>query len=118
MIDIDIAIADRIDRAIVVRNEYSIEHAGGQSWVVQHPDEPERTYLVDMSERKCSCPDYKCTASGLSIDCKHIIALIPVWEAMFCKAYDMQPKIARPEDFKALPQVKYIDPNSNDIWAD
>lgn len=73
---------DREERAIVVAATYNIQFAGLQSWVVEHPDEPERCYLVDMIERNCTCPDWHCTVQNIGIDCKHILAVVPLWEAL------------------------------------
>jgi hypothetical protein len=76
------ALCDRQDRAVEVKETYNIVYAGLQGWVVQHPDELERTYFADMIHRKCTCPDWHCTAQGLGIDCKHILAIIPLWEEL------------------------------------
>lgn len=73
------ALEDRRRRAIGVREDYEIVPLDLQSYVVQHPDEPDRCYLVDMIERKCSCPDWGCTASGMGIDCKHILGVSDPW---------------------------------------
>ncbi len=81
-VELEQAIIDREDRAIEVRDTYLIEFVGCQAWVVQHPIEPERCYLVDFIERTCTCPDYNCycQAHGRGIDCKHLLALLPRWE--------------------------------------
>ncbi len=73
---------DRAERAEEVKADYFTEYVGSQAWVVVHPNEPERAYLVDMIERTCSCPDFVCTANGLEIDCKHLLAVIPLWEKL------------------------------------
>jgi hypothetical protein len=79
MLDYSQMQADRLERSYDVQANYHVEFVGLQAWVVQHPDEPERCYLVDMSERKCSCPDWHCTVQGLGVDCKHILAIEPDW---------------------------------------
>jgi len=92
------AIRERRERAVQVRESYDIEHAGAQCWVVLHPDEPERCYLVDMLARHCSCPDWSCTAAGLGIDCKHIIAVAPFWERLTGRTFERQERPLRPSD--------------------
>lgn len=84
------AIRERRDRACEVREDYETEYVGCQCWVVQHPDEPERCYLVDMIERRCTCPDWSCTAHGLGIDCKHIVAIGPMWEEFTGQVFHAQ----------------------------
>jgi len=74
--------SDREARAIEVARSYHIEYIGLQAWVVQHPDDSERCYLVDMIARRCTCPDWCCTAQGVGIDCKHIIAVDPLWREL------------------------------------
>jgi len=78
------AIWERRQRAVEVREDYAIEYAGCQAYVVQYPDEPERVYFVDMIERRCICPDWwgYCSLDGRSIDCKHILAVQPLWEEL------------------------------------
>ena len=88
------AIRERRERAVEVRETYEIEHAGAQCWVVLHPDEPERCYLVDMLARHCSCPDWSCTAAGLGIDCKHIIAVAPLWETLTGLRFERQTEVS------------------------
>jgi predicted nucleic acid-binding Zn finger protein len=73
---------DRAERAEEVKAEYKIVYVGSQCWVVVHPNDDERAYMVDMIRRHCTCPDYVCMASGLEIDCKHILAVVPMWEAL------------------------------------
>jgi hypothetical protein len=74
------AILDRLDRADIVRNSYSLEYVGAQSWTVSHPDDTERSYLVDMITRTCSCPDFRAFASTRQIFCKHLYAVLELWE--------------------------------------
>jgi hypothetical protein len=74
------AIADRLDRAEVVRNNYSLEYVGAQAWAVSHPDDPERSYLVDMISRTCTCPDFRSYSNPRLIFCKHLYAVLPIWE--------------------------------------
>lgn len=74
------AIEDRRRRAIGVAATYIKTDAGSQCWVVTHPDEPDRSYVVDMANRTCNCPDFVCRARGMEIDCKHILAVAPEWE--------------------------------------
>lgn len=75
------AIRQRRERAVEVAETYDIEFVGAQAWVVQHDEEPERCYLVDMIARRCSCPDHECyRIEDRQIDCKHIVAIIPLWE--------------------------------------
>ena len=70
----------RDDNAYCVRKDYHKEYVGAQCWVVMHPDEHERCYLVDMLNRTCTCEDYLCFCQAAEIDCKHILALSGLWE--------------------------------------
>jgi hypothetical protein len=74
--------ADRQERSYDVQANYLIEYVGLQAWVVQHPDEPERCYLVDMIREHCTCPDFCCTAQQVAIWCKHMLAVQPDWERL------------------------------------
>jgi hypothetical protein len=72
----------RDDNAYTVRREYLKEYVGSQCWVVMHPDEYDRCYLVDMLNRTCTCEDYTCFCHIAEIDCKHILALEKDWEEL------------------------------------
>ncbi|MFA5154175.1 MAG: SWIM zinc finger family protein [Clostridia bacterium] len=73
---------ERRARAEEVKATYGFEYVGAQAWVVQHPDDEGRCYLVDMVERRCSCPDWWGFANGQGIDCKHILSVQPAWEEL------------------------------------
>jgi len=75
MNDLIQAIEDRRQRAIGVKATYSHIGVGSNCFVVTHPDEPERSYLVDMTKRTCNCADFTCFAAGHEIDCKHLVAV-------------------------------------------
>ena len=76
------ALRERRERAVEVKSTYRITYAGLQAWVVEHPEEPGRIYFVDMIRRHCSCPDFVCTANGMAIECKHLIAVDEVWRKL------------------------------------
>jgi hypothetical protein len=83
MSDLLQAIRDRRERAGIVRAEYALDYIGLQAWVVRHPEDGDRCYLVDMINRSCSCPDSRCfRIDGEQIDCKHILGLQPEWERL------------------------------------
>ena len=81
-IEITEYVQSRTFRAVEVTETYEAEYVGLQSWVIQHPTEPERCYLVDMLNRDCSCPDHSCQDNEPKLDCKHIIALVPLWQEL------------------------------------
>jgi hypothetical protein len=70
----------RIERAVEVRDTYRVEQVGPLSWVVTHPVEPERCYVVDVGARSCTCPDYtaRMNPGGLPV-CKHLVAMADKW---------------------------------------
>ena len=65
---------ERCERAREVQEHYHIEDAGARAYVVMHPDEPERCYLVDMIFHSCTCPDWCCRNDQIGA-CKHLIAI-------------------------------------------
>ena len=76
------AIRERRARATEVRLNYTIHEVGPGCFVVTHPDcktDPDsgRSYLVDLLEDTCNCPDYSCRQDeiGPHFDCKHKIAI-------------------------------------------
>lgn len=79
MTDLMDAIRERRARAIEVAATYFIEAVGLQCWVVKHPTDDDRCYFVDMAARRCNCPDFMCCAQAMEIDCKHILAVDPIW---------------------------------------
>ena len=68
---------ERTRRARVVATEYSIEKSQPGLWIVMHHSEPDRCYLVTLtnSGAECTCPDFQCTTKALGMKCKHILAL-------------------------------------------
>lgn len=77
-----------IAKVIEVEQTYITEYVGLQSWVVMHPVEFERCYLVDMINRRCTCMDWMCQPDkDAARDCKHIIATERLHRAMFPEKY-------------------------------
>ena len=74
--------ADRFARSKEVRDGYHIEFVGSQSWIVVHPDEPERAYLVDLINMECSCIDFHAYCREKGLQCKHLLAVVPSWEEL------------------------------------
>jgi hypothetical protein len=69
------AIRERRDRAIGVAREYRDEQVGPMSWIVSHPEDDERSYLVDLGLVTCTCPDFtaRMNPAGLPL-CKHVLS--------------------------------------------
>lgn len=80
----------RIERSEVVSATYRAEYCGLQCWTVQHPQDDGRTYFVNMIDRTCNCPDFVTLASGLGIDCKHLISVARLWEQMTGRVFVRQ----------------------------
>jgi len=66
---------DRAGRAEEVRATYKIEELTPGLYMVQHPIEDERSYLVDSLQDTCECPDFGCRANHEGFACKHLIAV-------------------------------------------
>jgi len=116
MTDSHDALQDRRERSDEVRETYRIQYAGLQAWVVQHPEEPKRIYFVDMAARRCGCPNWHCTAQGLGIDCKHILALDPTWRTMTGRKIAAFVCNGRPTDDAGF--VAVVDPDPDDPFKD
>lgn len=97
MSELSIYQGDREHRAGTVRETYSIEYAGNLAWVVMHPDEEKRCYLVDLIKRSCSCPDWWGFCQGKDIDCKHILAVYPLWERLTGLKWEKRASLEVPE---------------------
>lgn len=69
------AIHERRARAIEVKATYTKTDVGSNCFVVTHPDDPERTYVVDLVKLDCTCPDMQCTAKPAGFFCKHVLAV-------------------------------------------
>ena len=67
------AVHERVERARGVKEEYIIESAGSGTYFVEHPSEPERTYIVQLGKGTCDCPDFSCN-TDLPV-CKHLAAV-------------------------------------------
>jgi len=76
--DLIAAIEKRRRRAVEVKETYLKEQVGPLTWVVAHPDDEGRTYVVTLGpEPSCSCPDFAMRmrpAFGHGGWCKHIMA--------------------------------------------
>lgn len=66
---------DRADRAEEVKATYKIEMLTPGLYMVRHPTEDERSYLVDLARATCECPDFSCRQNPDEGVCKHIIAM-------------------------------------------
>lgn len=110
------ALQDRQFRAVEVAQTYLIEYAGCQTWVVQHPIEPERCYLVDMIAEHCTCPDYNCTANPMGIFCKHLLAIDPIWREMTGKERACFVQNGRPTTDSGV--IAVITPDPDDPFKD
>jgi hypothetical protein len=66
---------DRAGRAEEVRATYKIEELTPGLYMVQHPIEDERSYLVDLLQDTCECPDFGCRQNHANAACKHLIAM-------------------------------------------
>jgi hypothetical protein len=104
------ALAERRARAVEVREDYEIVPLDLQAFVVQHPDEPERCYLVDLLKRRCTCPDWACTAQGMSIDCKHLIAVAPVSAFTHNRPEDVESRNQLAEVYRQMAEMEKRDP--------
>lgn len=75
MTDLMQAIRDRRERAIGVRAAYTFEQVTPTTWLVQHPAEDDRQYLVDTAKQACECPDFQCRKDEMGGWCKHLWAV-------------------------------------------
>lgn len=67
----------RAERAQEVRATYRKEGAGPGAWVVSHPLDEGRTYVVSTAPSlRCTCPDFMTREDRDSEPCKHILALV------------------------------------------
>lgn len=71
------AIRERRLRAVDVRHRYHIEFAGMKCYVVTEPEDFERSYLVNLLDKSCTCPDWQCQEDkdGENHGCKHLFAV-------------------------------------------
>ena len=71
------AIRERRLRAVEVRQRYIVEFAGMQAYVVTEPEDFDRSYLVSLLDKTCTCPDYGCQEDKESENhlCKHCYAV-------------------------------------------
>ncbi len=66
---------DRAARAEEVKATYKIEALTPGLYLVQHPTEDERAYLVDLAQDTCECPDHQCRKEETGGVCKHLICM-------------------------------------------
>jgi transposase len=60
----------REERGLVIAALCKLRPEGNGQWIVPSQSGPDRTYRVDLSSQKCSCPDYQERGEK----CKHIYA--------------------------------------------
>jgi predicted nucleic acid-binding Zn finger protein len=65
-------IDDRHERAIEVKETYLIEDCGSGTFIMQHPEEPDRCYVIQTGKNDCTCPDFQRRTEVVL--CKHLIA--------------------------------------------
>ncbi|MCE5200817.1 MAG: hypothetical protein ABFD54_05835 [Armatimonadota bacterium] len=66
---------ERIIRSDEVLSAYTIEQIDATHWLVSHPGDNERKYIVDTDLMECSCMDFLCRMDHEEKLCKHLIAV-------------------------------------------
>ena len=67
------AVHQRMLRAVEVAKDYEFEDCGSGTWFVSVPVEDDRSYVVQLGQSICSCPDF---AMNPNIPiCKHLWGL-------------------------------------------
>jgi predicted nucleic acid-binding Zn finger protein len=67
--------SERIVRSDEVLSAYTLKQIDATHWLVSHPVDDERKYIVDTDLLECSCMDFLCRMDYEQKLCKHLIAV-------------------------------------------